>query len=58
MPWFVFMGADDGIFAPATCQTEYDAVFSARGMTSQPKYDVIATGVGHSEDSRFYDVML
>lgn len=58
MNWFVFMGGDDEIFPPAQCQEAYENVFEALGMSDALKYDVIAEGVGHEDDSRFYDVML
>lgn len=58
MNWFVFMGELDGIFEPEECQGAYTAVFEALAIEDALKYDVIADGVGHEEDSRFFDVML
>ena len=58
MNWFVFMGNDDWIFEAGECQAEYETVFSDLGIYSALKYDVIAAGTEHEEDSRFFDVML
>lgn len=58
MNWFVFMGEDDGIFDPEECQEAYETVFEDLDIEDALIYDYIAEGVGHEEDSRFFDVMM